>query len=337
MSQEAKLSPGQVAAPSPSADRQPRLSDVGSQNRNDLGRARKQRSLWGDAWSQFRKHRLAMVGLVVFVALVLFTFVGNAVYGRPYDSVFEYDSDMPPSLNNLLGTNSLGQDMLARILWGGRISLAVGIIAALIAITVGTTVGAISGFFGGITDTLLMRITDLFLSLPPLPLLLLITYLFSPPLSNWSNDKFGSVNIGVFLLIIVVISAFGWMSTARLVRASFMATKERDFVEAAYSIGASRRSLMLKHIMPNVLSPIIVAATLGVGSAIITESTLSFLGLGFPPGVPSWGQMLYDAKNYLQTAPHESLIPGFFIFLTVLSINYVGDGLRDALDPRRTK
>ena len=337
MSQEAKLSPGQVGAPAPSADRQPRLGDVGSQNRNELGRARKQRSLWGDAWNQFRKHRLAMVGLVIFVGMILFTFIGNAVYGRPYDSVFEYDSDMAPSLNNLLGTNSLGQDMLARILWGGRISLAVGIIAAAIAITVGTTIGAIAGFFGGTIDTILMRITDLFLSLPQLPLLLLITYLFSPSLQNWSNDRFGSVNIGVFLLIIVVISAFNWMPTARLVRASFLATKERDFVEAAYSIGATRGSLMLKHIMPNVLSPIIVAATLGVGTAIITESSLSFLGLGFPPGIPTWGSMLQDSRQYLQTAPHESLIPGFFIFLTVLSINYVGDGLRDALDPRRTK
>ncbi len=335
MSQEAKLTPGQIGAPSPSADQQPRLSDIGS--RNDLSIARKQRSLWGDAWSQFKKHRLAMLGLFVFIGMVVFTFVGNALYGRPYDSVFEYDTSASPSLGNLLGTNSLGQDMLARILWGGRISLAVGIIAATIAIVLGTTVGAIAGFFGGLTDTILMRITDLFLSLPQLPLLLLITYLFSPSLQQWSSDRFGSVNIGVFLLIIVVISAFNWMPTARLVRASFLATKERDFIEAALSIGASRRSLILKHILPNVLSPIIVAATLGIGTAIITESSLSFLGLGFPPGVPSWGQMLFDAKNYLQTSPHESLIPGFFIFLTVLSINYVGDGLRDALDPRRTK
>jgi peptide/nickel transport system permease protein len=278
-----------------------------------------------------------MLGLVVFIGMILFTYVGNAVYGRPYDAVFEYDSSVGPSWNNLLGTNSLGQDMLARILWGGRISLAVGILAATIAITLGTTVGAIAGFFGGLTDTILMRITDLFLSLPQLPLLLLITYLFSPSLQQWSNDRFGSVNIGIFLLIIVVISAFNWMSTARLVRASFLATKERDFVEAAHSIGATRRSLMLKHIMPNILSPIIVAATLAVGTAIITESSLSFLGLGFPPGIPTWGQMLFDAKNYLQTSPHESLIPGFFIFLTVLSINYVGDGLRDALDPRRAR
>jgi peptide/nickel transport system permease protein len=337
MSQEANLAPGHVGAPTPSAGGQPRLSDVGSQNRNDLGRARKQRSLWGDAWNQFKKHRLAMLGLFIFIALVLGTFIGNALYGRPYDSVFEYDTDLTPNLNNLLGTNSLGQDMLAQILWGGRISLAVGILAATIAITLGTAVGAIAGFFGGFIDTILMRITDLFLSLPQLPLLLLITYLFSPSLQDWSNNKFGSVNIGVFLLIILVISAFNWMPTARLVRASFLATKERDFIEAALSIGASRRSLILKHIMPNVLSPIIVAATLGIGTAIITESSLSFLGLGFPPGIPTWGSMLFNARQYLQTSPHESLIPGFFIFLTVLSINYVGDGLRDALDPRRTK
>lgn len=335
MSQEAKLNPGQIGAPSPSTDRQPRLSDVNS--RDELSKARKQRTLWGDAWNQFKKHRLAMIGLFTFVGIVLITFIGNALYGRPYDSVFEYDSSLTPNWDNLLGTNSLGQDMLAQILWGGRISLAVGILAATIAITLGTAVGAIAGFFGGLTDTILMRITDLFLSLPQLPLLLLITYLFSPSLQTWSNDRFGSVNIGVFLLIILVISAFNWMPTARLVRASFLATKERDFVEAAHSIGATRASLMLKHIMPNVLSPIIVAATLGIGTAIITESSLSFLGLGFPPGIPTWGSMLFNARQYLQTSPHESLIPGFFIFLTVLSINYVGDGLRDALDPRRTK
>ncbi len=335
MSQEAKLTPGQIGAPSPSTDRQPRLSDVNS--RDELSKARKQRTLWGDAWSQFKKHRLAMIGLFTFLGLILVTFIGNAVYGRPYDSLYEYDTSATPSWDNLLGTNSLGQDMLAQILWGGRISLAVGILAATIAIVLGTAVGAIAGFFGGLTDTILMRVTDLFLSLPQLPLLLLITYLFSPSLQTWSNDRFGSVNIGVFLLIIAVISAFNWMPTARLVRASFLATKERDFVEAAHSIGASRASLMLKHIMPNVLSPIIVAATLGIGTAIITESSLSFLGLGFPPGIPTWGSMLYNARQYLQISPHQSLIPGFFIFITVLSINYVGDGLRDALDPRRTK
>lgn len=335
MSQPAKLSPS-PAGPAPRADDAPRLSDVNSNSR--LSKTRKQRSLWGDAWSQFRKHRLAMLGLVIFLAMILFTFIGTSVYGRDaFGDVYEFDPDAAPSWSHWAGTNPLGQDLLARIFWGGRVSLAVGILAAAIAITLGTAIGAIAGFFGGFLDTLLMRITDLFLSLPQLPLLLLITYLFSPSLQQWSNDRFGSVNIGVFLLIILVISAFNWMSTARLVRASFLATKERDFVEAAHSIGATKRSLMLKHIMPNILSPIIVAATLAVGTAIITESSLSFLGLGFPPGVPTWGQMLSESRNSLQYAPHESLIPGFFIFLTVLSINYVGDGLRDALDPRRTK
>ncbi|HEV2527458.1 MAG TPA: ABC transporter permease [Thermomicrobiales bacterium] len=335
MSQEAKLTPGQISQPAPASNRTPRLSDANS--RDELMKARKQRTLWGDAWMRFRKHKLAMLGLILFVGMILITFIGNALYGRPYDSVFEYDSSVGPNPDNLLGTNSLGQDLLAQILWGGRISLAVGILAATIAILLGTAIGAIAGFFGGLTDTILMRITDIFLSLPQLPLLLLITYLFSPSLQQWSSERFGSVNVGVFLLIIIVISAFNWMTTARLVRASFLATKERDFVEAAHSIGAKRSSLMLKHIMPNVLSPIIVAATLAIGTAIITESSLSFLGLGFPPGIPTWGSMLFNARQYLQTSPHESLIPGFFIFLTVLSINYVGDGLRDALDPRRTK
>jgi peptide/nickel transport system permease protein len=327
----------QQASPLPApASGSPRLSDVGS-SRDEISRARKQRSLWGDAWARFRKHRLAMLGLMIFIGMLLITYVGNIFYGRSYDAVFEYDSSLGPNRENLLGTNSLGQDMLAQILWGGRISLAVGVIAAGIAILLGTTIGAIAGFFGGLLDTVLMRITDIFLSLPQLPLLLLITYLFSPRLADWSSDRFGSTTVGIFLLIIVVISAFNWMTTARLVRASFLATKERDFVEAAHSIGATRGSLILKHILPNVLSPIIVAATLGIGTAIITESSLSFLGLGFPANIPTWGSMLQNARQYLQTSPHESLVPGFFIFLTVLSINYVGDGLRDALDPRRTR
>ena len=333
MSQEANVASTSRGGP-PSSEK-PDLQSA--EARNTLQQARRQRSLWGDAWSQFRKHRLAVVGLVVFIAMILFTFVGNSIYGRAYNSVFEFDSNQAPSLNNLLGTNSLGQDMLAQILWGGRISLAVGLVAATVAITIGTLVGSIAGFFGGFLDTLLMRITDIFISLPQLPLLLLITFLFRDGISKWSNQRFGSPSIGVFLMIIVVIGAFNWMATARLVRASYLATKERDFIEAAESIGATKFSLMTKHILPNVMSPIIVAATLGVGTAIITESSLSFLGLGFPADIPTWGSMLFNAKDYIQTAPWESLIPGFFIFLTVLSINYVGDGLRDALDPRRTR
>ncbi|WRH67686.1 MAG: ABC transporter permease [Planktothrix sp. GU0601_MAG3] len=226
-------------------------------------------------------------------------------------------------------TNDLGQDQLARLLIGGRVSLTVGVAAMAVAILLGTLVGAIAGFYGGIIDSLLMRLTDLFISLPQLPVLLLVIYLFRESIKQIVGPE-----VGIFLLIIIVVGGLNWMSVARLVRASFLTTKEQDFVTAAKAIGASSKRLIWVHILPNVLSPVIVAATLAVGTAIITESTLSFLGLGFPPDVPTWGRMLYDAQNYLETAPYLALFPGLAIFLTVLSINAVGDGLRDALDPQ---
>ena len=302
----------------------------------DSSRVRAQRSLWNNAWRQFRHHKLAMAGLIIFLSFIVITALGPLVYHRAVNSPFEYDTSTTPSLSHLLGTDSLGQDILARILFGGRISLSVGLVAAFVAIMIGTLVGAMAGFFGGFTDNLLMRITDLFIALPQLPLLLLITFLFGQSMKNLGDRVFGSPTIGIFMLIVVVIGMLAWMQTARLVRASFLSVKEKEFVEAARSIGASQNSLIFKQILPNVLSPIIVAATLEVGAAIITESSLAFLGLGFPSDVPSWGRMLYEAKDYIQMSPHEALIPGAMIFLTVLAINYMGDGLRDALDPRKS-
>lgn len=307
----------------------------GGGNSPSDARVREQRSLWNNAWTQFRKHKLAMAGLIIFLSFTVITFVGPFLYDRNVNDPFAYPSGEAPSASHVMGTDSLGQDILARVLYGGRISISVGLVAALVAISIGTMVGAIAGFFGGFADSLLMRITDLFISLPQLPLLLLITYLFRETMQDFSEDVFGSRNVGVFLLIVIVIGCLAWMPTARLVRASFLSVKEKEFVEAARSIGATRSMLINRHILPNVLSPIIVAATLEVGSAIITESALSFLGLGFPSDVPTWGQMLFQAKDYLELYPHEALIPGTLIFLTVLAINYMGDGLRDALDPRK--
>lgn len=300
-------------------------------------RLRPQRTLWGNAWRQFRHHRLAMAGLFIFVFFILLCFLGPLFYNELYFSPFKYSTSLTPGdEGRVLGTDSMGQDLLARILFGGRVSLSVGIVAALIAVFVGTLVGAAAGFFGGIVDSVLMRITDLFISLPQLPLLLLITFLFKQSMQNFAERVFGAAQIGTFILIVGVIGLLAWMPTARLVRASFLSMKEKEFVEAARSIGAERNSLIFKHILPNVMSPIIVAATLEVGSAIITESSLSFLGLGFPYDVPTWGAMLFNAKDLLQFSPHEAIIPGIMIFLTVLAINYMGDGLRDALDPRKT-
>lgn len=298
---------------------------------------RKQRSLWNNAWRQFRRHRMAMAGLCVFVFFIFATFVGTEIYPKAIDDIDFTVTSSGFTWSHPFGTDSLGQDILARILWGGRISLLVGLLAAATAIAIGTIVGAVSGFFGGFVDSLLMRITDLFISLPQVPLLLLITFLFKDALVELFDEKFGNGNAGIFVLIIVVISILSWMPTARLVRANFLSLKEKEFIEAARSIGATRHSLMFRHILPNVLSPIIVAATLAVGASIITESVLSFLGLGFPSDVPTWGRMLYDGKDYIQFTPHEALVPGMAIFLTVLSINYIGDGLRDALDPRKSQ
>lgn len=289
------------------------------------------RSLWKDAWYQFRRHRLAMGGLIVLVSLIVMTLIGPFLWHIPYAKVDFSSSLLGPSLTHPFGTDDLGHDLFARALWGGRVSIAVGVVAVLIAITLGTFIGAISGFFGGRLDGILMRLTDMFLSLPQLPLLLLTIYLFREPLRLAIGPE-----LGIFLLIVVVVGALTWMPTARLVRAAFLSLKQKEFVEAARSIGARDRRIIWVHILPNVLSPVLVAATVGVGAAIITESALSFLGLGFPSDVPTWGRMLYDAQNYMDIAPHWAIFPGLFIFLTVLSINYMGDGLRDALDPRRT-
>jgi peptide/nickel transport system permease protein len=200
----------------------------------------------------------------------------------------------------------------------------------VVAIFLGTLIGAIAGFYGGAIDGILMRITDLFLALPQLPLLLLIVYLFRE-----SMKQLAGAELGVFILIVLLIGGLNWMSVARLVRANFLKLREMEFVSAARAIGAKPIRLIWIHLFPNVLSVIIVAATLSVGNAIITESTLSFLGLGFPPDVPTWGRMLFEAKDYLETSPHMAIFPGLAIFLTVLSINYVGDGLRDAFDPKQ--
>jgi peptide/nickel transport system permease protein len=235
-----------------------------------------------------------------------------------------------PSLAHPFGTDDLGQDILARMLYGGRISLAVGIAAMIIAITIGVAIGATAGHFVGAADHTLMRVTDLFLSLPQLPLLLLIVYLFRDILKKALGPE-----AGVFVLIVAVIGGLRWMPVARLVRAQFLSLREQQFVEAARGLGAAPFRQVLRHILPNAMGPVIVAGTIDVAAAIIAESSLSFLGLGFPPDIPTWGRILFDAKDNLDFAPHWALFPGTAIFLTVLSINYIGDGLRDALDPRK--
>jgi peptide/nickel transport system permease protein len=280
-------------------------------------------------WQRFRRNPLAIFGSTVLIIIVLGTIFLPIFYTIDFAKIDFSQARLPPSWQHPFGTNTLGQDQLARILIGGRISLAVAFAAMLVAIVLGTSIGAIAGFYGGIVDSLLMRSTDLFLALPQLPLLLLIVYLFRD-----SIKSIVGANLGIFLLIFVTIGSLNWMSVARLVRGNVLKFKEMEFVTAAKALGAKPSRIIWRHILPNVANLIIVAATLAVGNAIITESTLSFLGIGFPPDLPTWGRMLYDAKDYLTSTPHMAIFPGLAIFLTVLCLNYIGDGLRDAIDQK---
>jgi peptide/nickel transport system permease protein len=283
-----------------------------------------------ETWRRFRRHRLAMVSTVVLGLLILGVVVGPWFWAVPINEI-DFSAQLEtPSWRHPFGTDDLGQDLLARMMYGGRISLAVGLAAMVVATIVGVLVGAIAGMSRKYADPVLMWVTDLFLSLPQLPLLLLVIYFFREQL----KALFG-VEGGVFVLIVIVIGGLRWMPVARLVRAQFFSLREKEFVEAARAQGATKFRQMVHHILPNALGPVIVASTIEVSSAIIAESTLSFLGLGFPPDIPTWGRLLFDAKDHLDSAPHWALFPGAAIFLTVLSINFIGDGLRDALDPRR--
>jgi peptide/nickel transport system permease protein len=287
-----------------------------------------QRTLWGDVWRQFKRHKGAIAGLVVLTIIVLAAVVGPMVYW--YDP-FDIDTSIAnqrPSAAHWMGTDQLGRDVMARVLIGGRISLAVGFAAMLVGVVLGTAVGILAGFFKKL-DGPLMRVTDLFLALPILPLLLVAIMLFRDPLKSALGPS-----VGIFVLVVFIIGVTGWMQTARIVRGEVLSVKEEEFVIAAHSIGTRKRNIVMRHILPNVLSPVMVAAALGVAVAILTESALSFLGLGFPQEFPTWGRLVFDAKDRLGINPAWMIWPGVLISLTVLSVNFIGDGLRDALDPR---
>ncbi len=283
-----------------------------------------------EAWRRFRRHRLAMASAVLLVIMILAVALGPLLWPVAINDIDFSAQLQGPSWAHPLGTDDLGQDLLARMLYGGRISLSVGLAAMCVSVGFGTLIGSIAGVSRGIVDNVLVWVIDLFLSLPQLPILLLVIYLFRHTLTILLGAQ-----LGMFLLIVVVIGGFRWMIVARLVRAQFLALREKEFVEAARALGASTFRMVVRHVLPNALGPVIVAGTIDVANAIIAESTLAFLGLGFPPDIPSWGRILYDAKDYLDVAPHWAMFPGGAIFLAVLTINFIGDGLRDALDPRR--
>ncbi len=283
-----------------------------------------------DIWQQFRTHKGALFGLITLSILVLAVLIGPYLW-IPDDLTVAQEmkiKNQGPSLRFPLGTDQLGRDMLSRVLLAGRVSLAVGFVAMVIAIVFGTFIGIVAGYFRRMEGPL-MRLTDMFLALPLIPLLLVMVMLF--------RDKVAAIigpELGAFLLIVFAIGITSWMATARIVRGEVLTLKEREYVLAARAIGARPRRIILRHILPNVVSPVMVAATLGVADAIITESVLSFLGLGFPPDFPTWGRLLNDGLQYMQIYPERIIWPGLAISLTVLSVNYIGDGLRDALDPR---
>lgn len=286
------------------------------------------RSQWRDVWAQFRSHKGAMIALVLFVLILLFVLVGPYLWSLDPTFVDIRARNKGPSWAHPLGTDQLGRDTLARLMAGGKTSIAVGLTAMVIAVTLGSLIGILAGFYRRL-DAPLSRLTELFLALPLLPLLLLMVTLFREPLS-----KSLGAGMGTFLLIVTAIGATSWMQAARIVRGDVLGLKEREFMLAARSIGTPNRRMVLRHILPNVMSPIMVAATLGIASAIITESALSFLGLGFPPDFPTWGRLLFDAIPQMQNYPMRVVLPGALISLTVLTVNYIGDGLRDAMDPR---
>lgn len=294
----------------------------------DATQMRKQRSLTADIWRQFRHHRGGMVGAGLFLLIVLTVIFGPFVHNVNPQALNVRDRNQGISLTHPMGTDNLGRDMFAQILAGGRTSLAVGATAMTLSILLGTLIGVLAGFFRSL-EGWLMRLTDLFLALPLLPLLLVIIMLFRDTL----RAMFGP-ETGIFILIVFVIGITSWMQTARIVRSAVLSVKEQEFIVAARSIGTRQRRIVTRHILPNVLSPIMVSATLGIATAIITESALSFLGLGFPSDYPTWGRLLYDGVNFMQINPSRVVWPGLAISLTVLSVNYVGDGLRDAMDPR---
>lgn len=300
------------------------------------------------AWRRFRRHRMAMVGAAALGLLVLYiTFGGffmrghcaplkKDLSGEAWANCNDTSQKLtPPSAAHPFGTDVIGRDILARTIYGGQISLLIGISAAIIEIIVGTLIGAVAAYYGGWVDNLLMRFTEAMLNIPTLFLLIVTAKFFGGKLP--SVDFFGRELTGSVLVIILIIGATSWMYLARIVRANVLSLREMDYVSAARALGVSNPRIIFTHLLPNTLAPIIVAATLGVANAILSEAYVSFFGLGVQPPTASWGNMLDSAYQYIEQAPWLWFFPGTLILLTVLSVNYVGDGLRDAFDPRSSR
>ncbi|MCL4516707.1 MAG: ABC transporter permease [Firmicutes bacterium] len=269
-------------------------------------------------WRRFRRHRLAMFGGALVLALVLFALAAPWILPYKFDDIDLAHRFSPPSATHWFGTDDLGHDELTRVIYGGRVSLLIGFASAISSAIIGMAIGAVAGYYGGLLDNVLMRFTDIMFAIPTLPLLFVLSRILG-----------GSV-----LSIIVVLVLMGWMTAARLVRGSILSLKQREFIEASRAVGAGNARIIIRHLLPNALAPVVVASTLMMGSNIILESSLSYLGLGVMPPTPTWGNMLSNAQEAIWRAPWLAIYPGIFILVTVLGFNFLGDGLRDALDPK---
>lgn len=306
----------------PEAPREPAVVDL-------LPHYREEQTMAQMVWHAFRRHKPAIIGAVVVLLFVLSAiFAGYLTAYDPERTDLQHILQ-PPSADHWLGTDELGRDLLTRILFGGRVSLSIGVMAMTLAVTVGTVVGGLAGFYGRWVDNLLMRLTDSMLAFPQLFILIILSLaLRELPIPALRGSALASV-----LSIVTVIAVFAWMRVARLVRASFLSLKQKEFIEAARCCGVPNSRIMTRHLLPNAMSPIIVAATFRVATSIITESGLSYLGFGVQPPTPTWGNMLKNAQAMMTRAPWTAVFPGLMIFVAVIAINFIGDGLRDALDP----
>jgi len=285
------------------------------------------------AWQRFRRHRMAMVGATLLFVIVLYVTVGALVFSEHYANRNDLTSTLQsPSATHPFGTDGTGRDIMARTVYGGQISIVIGLLAVVVSLVVGVLIGAIAGFYGGIVDSLLMRFTEAMMNIPQLFLLIILGKMLGGKIPSF--ELLGRTLSGSVVVIIGVIGLTSWMYLARIVRANYLGLKEREFITAARCLGTRNWFIIFRHILPNTVAPIVVAATLGVASAIISEAYISFLGLGVQPPTATWGNMLDQAYHHLDTEPWMWFFPGMLIVLTVLSINFLGDGLRDALDPR---
>ncbi len=283
-------------------------------------------------WRRFRRHKMAILGVITLVLLIIYSFMGAFFYSEDFANFTETGARLQaPSSTHPFGTDTIGRDILARTIYGGQISLFIGLTAVIIETFVGVLIGALSGYFGGRLDALLMRFTEAVLNIPQIFLLLVMAKFFAGKIPN--INVMGRTFSGSVVVIIVVIGLTSWPYLARIVRAEFMSIKENDFIMAARATGTGSSEIIFRHILPNSIAPIIVSGTLGVANAILSEAYISFLGLGVQPPTATWGNMLEGAYNYIESAPWLWFFPGVLILLTTLSINFLGDGLRDAFDP----